>query len=283
MGLRFRLLVLIALTLTACDSESVPVVPGARTSISESPTPSSGPKTVSCVGLRVPLDREVNTNLDRGAGLLTYSYYVPRLQRDRHVTIRYRDDPSCGRNPDTRRLIEHVWAGLEIVGCLSLPEEPFAGMSRVELWFGDSTEQSALAPALIVYRDIATTDAIATATLRAWIEGPTVEEMAAGAIPSAPRGTELLGVDLDDRTAIVDLNSEFERTNAGTTGEGAILEQLAGTLTQFDTVERGLLMIEGEFKDAYMGHGFIVDEQHPLLRPESKRYRVAALCGQGRS
>jgi spore germination protein GerM len=211
---------------------------------------------------------------------LEFSYYVPKLQLDRHITIRYREDLSCRRNPDTRRLIEHVGAGREIVGCLDLPETPRDGMTRVELWFGDSTDQSAIAPSLVVHRDIAATDAIAAGTVRAWIEGPTDEEKEAGAYPSAPQRSKLLGIDVHNGTAVLDLNEAFERTGLGTTYEGAILEQLAGTITQFDAVDRGLLKIEGEFQEGYMGHAFIVDEEHPLTRPAKKRYRVAARCGE---
>ncbi len=167
----------------------------------------------------------------------------------------------------------------EVAGCLDLPETPAAGMTRVELWFGDATDRTALAPSLLVRRDIAVTDAIVAATLRAWTEGPTEREERAGAYPSAPKGSELRGIDVEGGTAVVDFNDAFERTGLGTTYEGAILDQLAGTITQFDTVDRALLKIDGKFKDYYMGHGFIVDEEHPIVRPSRKRYRVAPRCG----
>lgn len=274
---RSAIVVLIVLSLAACDLRPS-VAPAPRSAaVIESPTLTPSSETVSCLGLKVPFDREVNTNLDRENGLLEFSY-VRRLQRDKSATIRYRDDLSCRRNPDTRRLIEHVGAGREIVGCLDLPEVPPEGMTRVELWFGDNTDQSAVAPSLLVHRDIPATDAIAAATVEAWIEGPNDEEKEAGAYPSAPEGSQLLGIDIDDGTAVVDLNERFERTGLGTIYEGAVLEQLAGTITQFGSVDRGLLKIDGRFKDYYLGHGFIVDEEHPLLRPDAKRYRVAREC-----
>lgn len=276
---RSAIAVLIVMSLTACDLRPSAAPGPGSTAVSESPTLTSNPETVSCLRLKVPFDREVNTNLDREDGLLEFSYYVRKLQRDRSITIRYRDDLSCRHNPETRRLIEHVGAGREIAGCLDLPEVPPEGMTRVELWFGDNTDQSAIPPSfLIIHRDIAATDAIATATVEAWIEGPTDEEKEAGAYPSAPEGSQLLGVDIDDGTAVVDLNQAFERTGLGTIYEGAVLEQLAGTITQFGSVDRGLLKINGRFKDYYMGHGFIVDEEHSLLRPDAKRYRVAREC-----
>lgn len=272
---------LLAVIMVGCDQQ--PTVPSAQrspeTEASPTPTPNLVPiEARSCRGLHVPTDREVNTNLDREGGILEFDYHVARLQRTRVIAIRYRDDPWCGRNPETRRLIQHVRAGREIIGCLGLPERPPDGMVRVELWFGDSMNQSAVAPSLVVHRDIEATGAVAAATIRAWIGGPTEEEEQAGASPSAPEGSQLLGIDIDDGIAVVDLNEAFERTGAGTTYEGAILEQLAGTITQFETVDRSLLKIEGRFQDGYMGHGFMVDEDHPLTKPAKNRYRVAPQC-----
>ncbi|HWC14841.1 MAG TPA: GerMN domain-containing protein [Actinomycetota bacterium] len=273
--------VLVTVVLVGCDQQ--PTVPSAQRSpeaeASATPSPNLIPiEARSCRGLHVPTDREVNTNLDREGGILEFDYYVARLQRSRVIAIRYRDDPWCGRNPETRRLIQHVRAGREVVECLDLPDRPPDAMVRVDLWFGDSSDESAIAPLLVVQRDIEPTDAIAAATLGAWIEGPTKEEKEAGAIASAPEGSKLIGIDIHDGTAVVDLNEAFERSGAGTIYEGAILEQLAGIITQFETVDRALLKIEGRFQDGYMGHGFMVDEEHPLEKPAKNRYRVAPQC-----
>jgi len=270
--------VLVALALGACTERS-PTHEAARPS---SPAPvRTYPDTLevtSCRELSVPIDREVNTNLDRKAGTLHFSYYVPRLNRDRQVTIRYRDDPWCRRNPKSRNLIFHAGAGKDIFRCIELPAQPPQGMTRVELWFHDLEDPKGFGTTIVVPRDIRSTDALAHATLEAWIEGPTREEKAAGALAIAPKGSELLGVEIDDGTATVDLSDDFERTGLGTTYEGAILDALAGTLTQFDSVGRGLLTIDGEFKGHYMGHGFIIDEQRPLTYPGRKRYRTAPTC-----
>lgn len=276
------LLLLVAILSVACtgpanlekEPERVDTTP--NLSASPSATSSASPSTVTCRGLQAPTDGEVNTYLDRANGLLEFSYYVARLQRDRSVTIRYRDDLSCRRNPDTWRLILHVLEADESL-CLDQSARPPRGMTRVELWFGDR-ETFSLEPTLVVHRDIPSSPSIAADTLRAWIEGPTKQEMRAGAYASAPDGTELLGIEVDDRTATIDFSEDFERTNLGTTGEGAILNHLAGMLTQFDTIDRGLLKIEGRTQESYMGHGFIVNEENPLTRPGKKSYRVAPTC-----
>lgn len=269
---------LVVLSLAACEHDSSNVVAPIRSpSATVRPTPTSKPEVVSCIGLDVRFNKNHSANLDRKRGVLELTYHPERL-KDESVAIRYRDDPSCRRNPDTRSLIQYAGAGLEIADCLPLPKTPVDGMTRVELWFGDGADPSGIAPSLIIRRDIAETDAIGAATLRAWIEGPTTREERAGAYPAAPEGSELLGIIIDEGTVVIDLNQAFEHTGLGTIYEGAILERLAGTITQFDTVDRGLLKIEGRFKEYYMGHGFIVDEEHPLTRPEKKRYRVAPRC-----
>jgi hypothetical protein len=136
----------------------------------------------------------------------------------------------------------------------------------VELWYSMTTSSSIGEGLVAVYRDIPSTPGIGAATLRAWLDGPTFEERAAGIQGTIPEGTQLLGLHIEDGTALVDLSSEFERTSMGTSGESLLLEELAWTITQFPTVDRVLLKIDGEFKDHYMGHGFVIDEEHPLER-----------------
>jgi spore germination protein GerM len=138
--------------------------------------------------------------------------------------------------------------------------------TTVELWYSMTTTSAFGGGLVPVYRDIPSTPGIGAATLRTWLEGPTSEEMAVGIDGTIPEGTELLGLHIEDGTAVVDLTSEFERTNMGTSGESLLLEQLAWTITQFPTVDRVLLKIDGEFRDHYMGHGFVIDEDHPLER-----------------
>lgn len=270
---------LLGMSLASCDAgSSVPQAAPTPTALRSASTTPQDADVSSCRGLEMPSDKEVNASLDRENGTLEFSYYVAKLQQDRTVTIRYRDDPWCRRNRDIRSLIFQVGAGKDIVGCIELPAEVPEGMTRVELWFTDVDNPTSIGSSVVVERDIPATESIAAETLQAWIGGPTDEELKAGALPTAPDGTKLLGIDIDGETATVDLSRDFERTNLGTTGEGQIMNALAGTLTQFDTIERGLLMIDGESKDYFMGHGLMVSEDHPLTRPRPARYRAASSC-----
>lgn len=146
------------------------------------------------------------------------------------------------------------------------PADEDEGSASVELWYAIPTDTSDGAGIFPVHRDIPAVPGIGAATLELWIEGPSAAEKKAGIRSMIPSGTELLGLTIDDGTAIVDLSSEFERTGTGSFGESMLLAELAYTITQFPTVDEALLKIDGEFKDYYMSHGFVIDEEHPLKR-----------------
>jgi spore germination protein GerM len=129
--------------------------------------------------------------------------------------------------------------------------------------------------AAVLHRDLPVTEAIGRATLEAWLKGPTPRERNLGFVGLVPDGAELLDLSIEDGLAVVDLSSEFEHAPLGSTGEGMLLAQLAGTITQFPRVDRGLLKIEGRFKDHYLGHGFLIDERHPLVKPPSESFYYA--------
>ncbi len=265
MVVRMRTLLLavgMLVVLTACEPESpAPTPTPIPTEAEPSPTPTdglevTGLEVTSCKGLEVPLDGEVNTYLDRAGGLLEFSYW--KGGRNHDVTIRYRDDPACRRNPETRRLILHVGAGRGILGCLDLPTEPPAGMTRVELWFEDFTFEISGAQmwrALVVRRDIPATDPIAAAAVQAWIDGPTPAERKLGAHRTAPEGVELRGIDVEGSTAQVDMSEEIHYTQRGTCCEEVVLDTLIGTITQFEGIERMQLWTDGERARSFGGHG----------------------------
>ena len=110
-----------------------------------------------------------------------------------------------------------------------------------------------------VIRQIKPTLEVARAAVNELIAGPTPDETAGtpaihGGLPT---GTQLLGLTIGDGMARVDLSEEIEDVG-GTFGETAVLAQLVFTLTQFETVDEVVLMIEGEAVEFYGGHGMEV-------------------------
>ena len=98
-----------------------------------------------------------------------------------------------------------------------------------------------------VRRDIDATRAVGRAALNALFEGPTAEEAAASPAltTDVPEGTILLGLDIADGLATVDLSREFERVQTSGQAFGA-QAQVIYTLTQFPTVKQVAFKIDGE-------------------------------------
>jgi spore germination protein GerM len=114
--------------------------------------------------------------------------------------------------------------------------------------------------ALGVKRTIPYTKAVATATLRELIAGPTsAEKTTWPAISTAiPSGTRLLGVTVADGVAKVDFSREFE-SGGGTFSMTARLAQVVYTLDQFPTVDAVEFYIEGERVEVFSGEGLILE------------------------
>lgn len=74
-----------------------------------------------------------------------------------------------------------------------------------------------------------------------------------------PAGTELLGVDLDDGTATIDLSSEFG-SGGGTLSVTTRVAQVVFTATQFDNVQQVVFWLDGAPIEYLSGEGLIMTE-----------------------
>jgi hypothetical protein len=112
-----------------------------------------------------------------------------------------------------------------------------------------------------VRRQIEATRAVGRAALNALFEGPTGEESAASPplTTSIPDGTILLGLDIADGLATVDLSREFE-TGGGSASMFGRLAQVVYTLTQFPTVKQVAFQLDGEPVTVFSGEGIVLDE-----------------------
>ena len=112
-----------------------------------------------------------------------------------------------------------------------------------------------------VRRQVDETRAVGRAALNALFEGPTAEESAASPplTTSIPEGTILLGLDIADGLATVDLSREFE-TGGGSASMFGRLAQVVYTLTQFPTVKQVAFQLDGEPVTVFSGEGIVLDE-----------------------
>jgi hypothetical protein len=133
------------------------------------------------------------------------------------------------------------------------------GVSAYFVLQGNLDEPPPLVP---VNRDVGRTDAAATAAMQALLDGPTDDERAHDLVlgtigTEIPEGTRLLGIDIENGTATVDLSSEF--ASGDLLGEdieswALRLAQVTYTLTQFPTIDSVEFSVDGKPTDAIEGH-----------------------------
>lgn len=129
----------------------------------------------------------------------------------------------------------------------------------------------------VARRSVAATPAVLRAALTDLLAGPTAEEEGWGLTSAVPDGVEVLGVDLADGTATVDLSGAFD-DGGGSLSMFLRLAQLVHTATQFPTVARVALRLDGEPVTTFSAEGIElpetltradVEEQAPAILVES--------------
>jgi len=138
----------------------------------------------------------------------------------------------------------------------------------IQLWFlrgGDRRPPELL----LHYEELPATRAVGRAAIQLLIRG-VPERAPKKAYSIVPSNTDLLGLTIANRTATIDLSRGFEQTEAGTAVDGMQVAQVVYTLTQFPTVKRVELLIEGERVETLGGHGIPVDR--PLTRKDFEEH-----------
>jgi germination protein M len=119
-------------------------------------------------------------------------------------------------------------------------------------------------------------EAVGRLAVEALLAGPTQPDSISGMVTMIPEGTELLGLDIADGTATVDLSEEFA-SGGGSLSMQLRVAQVVLTLTQFPTVDQVDFRIEGEVPDGIGGEGLptsyegieAFDDVLPRILPES--------------
>ncbi len=104
-----------------------------------------------------------------------------------------------------------------------------------------------------------------TDTIQTLIQGPTTEELDMGLLNLIPENTRLLSATVDENgTAVLNFNEAFRFNPLGVEGYIAQLKQIVYSTTEFSTVGRVQILIEGEQVDYLSPEGIFVRE--PLAR-----------------
>lgn len=104
-----------------------------------------------------------------------------------------------------------------------------------------------------------------SATLKALLLGPTLQDKAQGALTMIPEGTKLLSLRIKDRIALVSLSPDFERNASGSEGVAGQLREIVWTATQFGSVDGVQFLIDGQYRDS------LADGEISLLTPLTRQ------------
>ncbi|MCK5154500.1 MAG: GerMN domain-containing protein, partial [Spirochaetales bacterium] len=89
-------------------------------------------------------------------------------------------------------------------------------------------------------------DSPLTETLIALISGLTSSELNKGLLSLIPAGTEILGISVANMTATINFNEALSFNNFGREGLEAELKQIVYTATEFSTVDKVQILINGQ-------------------------------------
>lgn len=155
------------------------------------------------------------------------------------------------------------------------PEPPPAEASGLAVYFMLEQLDDPPGPFLVpVYREAVVENDPATTVIQALLDGPTSDETAGTpAISTAiPEGTEVLGVEIQGRSATVDLSGEYD-DGGGSFGMFARLAQVVFTLTRLPDIDEVSFEIEGKAVTTFSSEGIELegpqqrDDYYDLLPP----------------
>jgi ribosome biogenesis protein Nip4 len=116
-----------------------------------------------------------------------------------------------------------------------------------------------------VKRILPDTESPLTETLHALLAGLSKSEEEQRLISLIPEGTELLSATVQEETAYINFNEEFLYNTHGKDGYAGQINQVLWTATEFSTVKRVQILIEGR-KESYLGEniwiGSVLEREH---------------------
>ena len=115
----------------------------------------------------------------------------------------------------------------------------------------------------VAHRTVTATSLMATAAMTELLAGPSPADQAAGLSTTVPAGTRLLGINVANGVATVDLSGTVA-SGGGSLSMTARLAQVTYTLTQFPTINAVAFNLDGKPVSVFGGEGIILD--HPATR-----------------
>jgi germination protein M len=171
--------------------------------------------------------------------------------------------PSAGAQPDG----ETRQGGRREVGAKQ-PETPSPRTRQARLFF-ISVKPDGEIELKSVIRPVKYTDAPLTSTLEALLAGPTSAEVNQGLISLVAPAARLRRAQVKDGTAYLDFSEDFRFNSLGKEGLSAQLQQVVYSATEFPTVKRVQILLEGKIADYLGPEGLFIGK--PLSRDSFQR------------
>lgn len=109
-----------------------------------------------------------------------------------------------------------------------------------------------------VLRGVSASKSPMTVALNALLEGPKAGELSSDVFTLIPKDSRLLGARVESGIAFLNFNEEFRFNTLGIDGYQAQVEQIVYTATEFATVDKVQILVEGQRVDYLGGEGFWV-------------------------
>jgi|GEM_PF-3191479 len=138
---------------------------------------------------------------------------------------------------------------------------------KVSLYFVKYIEKSDQLELVPVTRQLKPTNTPLFDTLQLLLKGPTQMEADRGISSVFPANVKIRSVRVSNGIAYIDFNSDIE-TGVGIPMLQARLYQIIYTATQFSTVDKVRILINGRAKDTFSSEGLSI--KHPLPRLKEK-------------
>lgn len=141
------------------------------------------------------------------------------------------------------------------------PEEPAVQPRRrtARIYYIRVTDDGTIYP-FEVERVVSYVDSPMTQTLNALLKGPTPEELNIGLLNLIPENTQLISAAVEDGVAYLNFNESFRFNPMGVEGFVAQLQQIIYSTTEFPTVDRVQILIEGQRVEYLGGEGIYIGE-----------------------
>jgi germination protein M len=151
----------------------------------------------------------------------------------------------------------------ELLGNENITDVAEKNMRSSTLYFVNVSDENEISLQGIS-RPVYYNDSPLTETLIALISGLTSSELNKGLLSLIPAGTEIKGISVSNMTATINFNEALSFNNFGKEGLEAELKQIVYTATEFSTVDKVQILINGRKKQFLSTEGVFIGE--PLTR-----------------